>query len=272
MAYVKRGGSVLAELRPAQLSSPAGSRLLSEVLGVHLVGPTDYEAVYLGRLDPSIGTGMTEMPLLVEGPSYRVQPTTAETITYFLYPIAPWSLGRMVFAFHNPPSDTVSNDPAITLNHYGDGLAMFVACSLGTTEIRRHQNVIADPQLGAPDTLPQVHAWALQFAENLVLRLIDEPLLRCEVPAGVEVVVNQQQERHIVHLLNYLLAPMLFADDRPGRLILADISFAVNEKRIGRVRQAATFDGSALPLQRNGKWVRVTVPRLAVHQMISFEK
>lgn len=272
MMYVKRGGRVLAELKPNQLDSPAGDRLLSDVFGIHLQGTTGFEAVYVGRLDPSIATGMTEMPLLVEGPSYRVQPNTAQTIAYYLYPLAPWGVDRMVFSFHNPPSDRVSSDPAITLNSYGDGLAMFVACSLGTTEIRRHQNMISDPQLGAPDVLPQVHAWALQFGENLALRLIDEPLLRSEVPAGVEIVVNKQEGRHIVHLLNYLSSPMLFTDDHPGRLELADLPLAINEKRIGHVRRATTFDGTVVPLEREGKWLRVIVPRLKIHHMIAFEK
>ncbi|HEY2931531.1 MAG TPA: alpha-L-fucosidase [Acidobacteriota bacterium] len=271
-AYVGKGGSILVELNSEHLQSQAGIRLLSEVLGVRLRGRTEYEAVYLGRLDSSVAAGMTEMPPLVEGPSYRVETTTAQVLANYLYPIAPWSLDRMVFAFHNPPSAAASSDPAITLNKYGDGFAMFVACSLGNTEIRRHQNVISDPPTGFPNVLPQVHEWSLQLGENLALRLIKEPVLRSKAPAGVEIVVNEQPRRHIVHLLNQYLTPMIFADNRSGRMVLADISLAINEKRIGSVRRVVSFDGATIPVQREGGWIHVTVPRLAVHEMLAFEK
>ena len=267
MVYVKQGGNILVELGLNQLMTVAGERLLSEVLGVRLLGPTEYEAVYVDRLDPSIASGMTEMPTLVEGPSLRIQPTSAHALAYYTYPIAPWSLNRMTFAFHNPPSDKTSNDPAITLNHFGNGLAMFVACSLGGTEIRRHQNVSSDPMLD----LPQVHEWSLQLAENLARRLINEPLLRSDAPAGVEIVINAQPGRHIVHLLNNLLSPVLVSDNRSGRFVLADISLALNEQRIGAVRRVVMIDGTELPMQRDGNWVRVTVPRLKVHEVLALE-
>jgi hypothetical protein len=165
-----------------------------------------------------------------------------------------------------------SNDPAITLNRFGEGLAMFVACSLGTTEIRRHQNVISDPPTGFPNVLPQVHEWSLQFGENLALRLIKQPVLRSKAPAGVEIVINEQPRRHVVHLLNQYLTPMLFADNRSGHLVIADITLAINEKRIGPVHRVVSFEGADLPIQRDGGWTQVTVPRLAVHEMLAFEK
>jgi alpha-L-fucosidase len=265
--YVGRGGSVLVEFTPGQLESPAAKRLLSEVLGVHVLGSTEYEAVYLAQLDASIAQGMTEMPTLVEGPSFRIQVSGALPLAYYTYPIAPWSLSHMTFAFHNPPSDRVSNDAAITLNRYGKGQAMFVACSLGTQEIRRHQNILSDPQ----SDLPQVHEFALQLGHNLALRLVAEPILRSEAPAGVSIVVNEQKGRHIVHLLNNLLDPILFSDSRRGLLKLASLKFALNESRTGSIRRATTASGQELGIQRNGKWAAVTVPELGVHEAVVFE-
>jgi hypothetical protein len=264
--YVQQGGNVLAELIPSQLDSPAGKRFLSEILGIEILGPTAYEAVYVGNLDSSIGTGMTEMPTLVVGPSYLVKPTTAQSIANYVYPIAPWSLSRMTFAFHNPPSDEPSRDPAITLNRSGKGLAMFVACSLGGTEVRQYQNVVSDPQQG----LPQVHEWSLQLGENLIRRLLSEPLLKSGAPAGVEIVINKQPGRHIVHLANNLLSPMLFSDNRAGRFALSNVSVALNEKRIGPVRRVVTIDGNELRTERDGKWVQVTLPQLKVHEVLAW--
>jgi hypothetical protein len=259
--FVRNGGSVLAELTAEQVASPAGQRLLDEVLGVRLLGETGYPAQFIGRLDESIASGIPSMPTLIDGSAYRIQPTTASPLAYYDYPIGRWSLGRMTYGPFNPPSHDVSADPAITLNRYGNGLAMYIAFPLGSKEIRKHKNVIGEAGV--------VHEFALQLAENLAFRLIREPLLRSEAPAGVEIVINEQPGRHLVHLLNNLIHPMVYAETRSGRFTLADVSFSVNEKRIGSVRRVLTIDGTELPIQHDGKWMRVTVPRLRIHEVLA---
>jgi len=144
---------------------------------------------------------------------------------------------------------------------------MFLGCSLGTREIRRHQNILSDPE----SDLPQVHEWSLQLGENLVSRLISEPLLKVAIPAGVEVVINQQGSRHIVHLLNNMMDPVLFCDNRSGLLSLADISINLNQNRIGSVRDAVTGSGVRLSVKHDGKWAGMTLPKLGVHEMIVVE-
>jgi hypothetical protein len=265
--YVRGGGNVLVELNPDQMASPAAKTLLSTVLGVQILGQNDYEAMYLGGLDPSISMGMTEMPTLVEGPSFRIQPAGARALANYIYPIAPWSYSRLTFAFHNPPSEQQSDHPAITINDFGKGKAIFVACSLGTHEIRRHQNILSDPETD----LPQVHEFALQLAQNLAASLIEEPIVRSDVPAGVGIVINRKNGRHIVHLLNNLLDPILFSDSRRGLVVLSSLRFAINEKRTGPIRRASLGDGRELPIKKDGKWVTVTVPQLTVHEAVVFE-
>jgi len=94
--------------------------------------------------------------------------------------------------------------------------------------------------------------------------------LKSGAPFGVEIVINLQQDRHVVHLLHNLLSPMLFSDNRPGRLTLRDISLALNERWIGSVRGIVTIDGKALPVEREGKWVQATVPQLKVHEALAW--
>ena len=260
--FVKRGGNILAELTEEQVDSPAGQRLLADVLGVRLLGETGYPAHFIGRLDKSIDANMPSMPILIDGAAYKIQPTSSTPLAYYDYPIAPWSLDRMTYGPFNPPSRNTSEDPAITLNRYGNGLAMFVAFPLASKEIPKHKNVVGETGI--------VHEFALQLAENLALRLIGEPVLKSEAPAGLEIVINAQPKRHLVHVLNTLIHPVVYAETRPGSLTLADVSFAVNEKRIGAVRKVTTSERADLPMQRNGKWVRVTLPRLQVHEVLSF--
>jgi alpha-L-fucosidase len=265
--YVRGGGNVLVELSPDQLQSAAAKTLLSTVLGVQVVGSNDYEAIYLGGLDRSISMGMTEMPTLVQGPSFRIQPAGARVLANYVYPIASWSYSRLTFAFHNPPSDQVSNHPAITVNDLGKGKAVFVACSLGALEMRRHQNILSDPETD----LPQVHEFSLQLAQNLAASLIEEPIIRSDVPAGVALIVNRKNGRYIVHMLNNLLDPILFSDSRRGLVVWSGLTFAINQKRTGPIHRVILSDGRVLPSKTDGKWVTVTVPELTVHEAVVFE-
>ena len=190
--YLRGGGNVLVELNPEQLASPAAKTLLSTVLGVQLLGQNDYEAIYLGGLDSSISHGYNGHAYAGRrAPAFGSNWQAPGHWPIIYIPIAPWSYNRLTFAFHNPPSEHETNQPAITINDFGKGKAIFVACSLGTREIRRHQNILSDPETD----LPQVHEFALQLGQNLAASLIEEPILRSDVPAGVALVVNRKDKR-----------------------------------------------------------------------------
>jgi hypothetical protein len=268
--YVRNGGSLLVEHNGAAFDRPGGEYLLKEVLGVRCLGETGYEAHFLGQFSPEIGEGLPDGPIMIEGMAYRVQPTTAEVLACFIYPIAPRTSGRQIWSFHNPPQDQVSSDPAITLNRYGQGLAMYVSCPLGLKEIREHHNsqVRKDPPYMA--TWP--HAWPIDIAANLARFMTREPLLQSRLPAGVSVIVNQQEGRHLVHTLNNYIRPEQFYDARRGLLQLAALPIVINEKRIGAVKRALLVpQDQELAIERNNDWIRFVIPELTVHELVVLE-
>ena len=93
--------------------------------------------------------------------------------------------------------------------------------------------------------LPQVHEFSLQLAQNLAASLIEEPIIRSDVPAGVALVVNRKNGRYIVHMLNNLLDPILFSDSRRGLVVLSGLTFAINQKRTGPIHRVLLSDGRA---------------------------
>jgi len=165
-------------------------------------------------------------------------------------------------AINFPPKAEGSNDPAVTLNHFGQGRAMFLACPLGRGEIRSHRY-----------TWNEAREYPIQFGSNLARFMIGQPLLKGTTPAGVEVVVNLQRNRHIVHLLNNYVAGQYY-DNRRGILKLADVPVAVNESRIGTVKRAVRVaDGKEkeLPIHRESPWISIRVSELLVHEIIVLE-
>ena len=258
--YVGQGGNLIVECDAVRFGTPAGD-ICSEVLGITSQGKTGFPAHYLSVMDRRLAENMGEDDLIVEGDAYRIGMTTAKPLAYFRheYTNRPKAVGILGCL---PPKATRSGDVAITVNKYGRGRAMYIACPLGENEILGHKNKKNDAR-----------EYPVQLGENLVRFMIRNPLLRGTTPAGVEVIVNAQKGRHVVHLLNQYAAGQ-YNDNRPGLLKLADITLSINERRIGHVKRAFQVAGrkkEKLTVQHNGPWVEVKLPELGVHGLIVLE-
>ena len=260
--YVSEGGNLIVEGGAARFGTPAGN-ILSEALGITAFGKTGYPAHYLSGLDKCIANDMGEDDLIVEGDAYKIGLTTAKALAYYRYEFAERAPDKNIYC-NLPPKRTRSDDPAITINHYGKGKAMYIGCPLCTTEICAHKD---------KDMWGDFREYPIQLAANLARFMINEPLLRGTTPAGVEVIVNLQNGRHIVHLLNHYVG-VYFYDNRRGILKLADVPVAINERRIGQIRRAFHVLGHKkikLTIQRNEPWAEVRIPELKVHALIVLE-
>jgi hypothetical protein len=103
--------------------------------------------------------------------------------------------------------------------------------------------------------------------------MIPDPLLEGSTPAGVEMVVNYQGSRHLVHLLNNYVTGQYY-DNRRGHLHLADVPVAISEKRIGPIRRAYRVLGSGreeLAVRRHGTWAEMRIAKLGVHELVVLE-
>jgi len=258
--YVHAGGSLIVECTAAAFGTAEGA-IMSEILGIVGRGKTGSVAHYLSRMDQRIAGGLGADDLIVEGESYRVDVTTAAVLAYYRYELTDRKSIKDLY-LNLPPKHDCSNDAAITINHFGRGRAMYVACPLTTVEIRNHK-----------DRWDDCREYPIQLADNLARFMINEPLLRGTTPAGVEVVVNRQGGRHIVHLLNNYMYG-LYKDSRRGLLKLADVPVSINEKRIGHIRKAYRAAGRNpvdLPIHRDAPWAEVRIPELSVHDLIVLE-
>jgi len=258
--FVKAGGSLIVEAGCAAWGTPAGD-ILSDVLGISSPGVTGRPVHYLSAIDERATDGLGEDDLIVEGDAYLIEPSTAEVLAYYRHEFAERKPGRQRL-INLPPARSRTNDPAITVNRWGKGRAMYIGCPLAITEIREHRTKWDDAR-----------EYPIQLAANLTRFMITDPLLKGTTPAGIEVIVNSQGQRFIVHLLNQYTCGQYY-DNRTGILHLADVPICVNENRIGRVTKAfhITDTGECeLPVNRESEWAKVEMPRVGVHEMIGFE-
>jgi alpha-L-fucosidase len=257
--YVDRGGNLIVECGAA-FGTPAESILL-KVLGIEGQGKTGGMAHYLSGLDGRIAADMGADDLIVEGEAHRIAVTTASPLAFYRYELTDRTPIRDLY-MNLPPGETRSDDPAITVNQYGRGRAMYIACPLTAAEIRNHRNNPADAR-----------EFPTQLAANLARFMVGEPLLRGTTPAGVEVVVNRQAGRHVVHLLNQYVTGQYY-DSRKSILKLADVPVSINERRIGEIKRAFRVSGGRrkpVAIRRDGQWAEVRIPKLGVHELIVLE-
>jgi alpha-L-fucosidase len=260
--YVHKGGSLIVECNVGEGGSKARQRM-SEVLGIEITGHSEKGVHYLSRIDSRLMEGMGQDELIVEGPAVTFTPTTAEPLARYTYEVGEKGVGKYIWMIV-PPAARGTDDVGISENTYGAGKALFLGCPLGFSEIPRHKGLEKFDR----------RVFCLQFAANLARFLIGDPLIREATPAGIEVVVNAQKGRHVVHLLNRYIEGEYY-ESRNGILHLADVVLPINEKRIGRITRAFFVTGSGeereTALKRSGTWAEITIPRLGVHEMIVLE-
>lgn len=118
------------------------------------------------------------------GEASRVVVTTARILARLQMPRKPWgyeyTLGRSL-----PPPGPTLDAPAITLNRYGKGYAVFYAVKLGI-----HYN-----RLGQPDYL--------ELFTRILNRVAPKPKVTIEAPDTVQAEYYSQGDRLIIHLVNH---------------------------------------------------------------------
>jgi hypothetical protein len=117
------------------------------------------------------------------------------------------------------------------------------------------------------------NAWVKRLMMVLAGRAVSAPVLKTSAPPGVEVVLNRQAGRYVVHLINTHAG----APDRlsfpENALILSGLQVQVNLARLGiqGIQSVYTPPNRALSYQQADGWLTVAVPPLVIHTMIVLE-
>ena len=139
------------------------------------------------------------------------------------------------------------------MNRYGAGTVIYLGCSVGSGEHLHRRELV-------------------QLSRNLLAHLEPEPLVRSETPPEVEVVVNRQGTRHVVHLLNHYGDMTQMFDRRYDVPRLARVTVWLNERRIGPVSRIVRVpQDRELAIERDANWVRLVADELAIQEIFVIE-
>lgn len=135
-----RGGGVLYASGPSSLQivdQPAPRFLLDEVLGVRYLGPLEAWMTYLTPKDAEVAKliwpqeNVTIPGSMVKAESQAGAKVLATITLPFVKPDEGYAIGtRFAQIWSNPPAHMPGNDPAIVVNSFGKGRAIWVAAPI----------------------------------------------------------------------------------------------------------------------------------------------
>ena len=254
-AYTRGGGKLLAAGSSSLYDADGKRRAdfgLADVFGLSYRRAAGSEFVYLRLNDAELGAAATTMPILIDQTPLVVACAGAAVIGEFALPEAGRSEATTVLWGDAAPDET-SRLPGITRHRFGAGECVYAAAPLRAN--------------GMPD------AWVKRLMGLLAASLVETPVLETDAPAGVEMALNRQAGRAVLHLLNRYAGTVdyLAWADNPARV--NDINIALNLSRLGvdnvtRVFHAPDTD---LDFTIDAGRLRLRLPRLELHAVIVVE-
>ena len=253
--YVREGGKLLASGCSALWDETGKRRAdfgLADVFGASYQRDAGSEFVYLRLTGGGLRETVTALPILIDKTPLQVKARDSEVIAEFILPEAGRSEATTVLWGDAAPDDS-KRIPAIMRKAFGQGECAYIAAPL------RAQ--------GMPN------AWVKRFMAVLAAQLVERPVLKTNAPAGVEVVLNRQGQRHIIHLLNRYSGSVDHLSWKDERFELRDIAIELDLSRLAmnavqRVFQAPDID---LAHEVSAGRLSIRLPALSCHAVIVIE-
>jgi len=253
-AYVVAGGRLLATHATSLQDDGEGPELaLGDLFGVRYRGRSPFKVDFLRPTDPRLGRGLPAMDIVVQGGFLDVELLPgARSLARARHPLTDRQFSHAPYAPPDPAGDGWGD--AVVLNAVGAGKVAYVAAPLFAAFFEH-----------------DYHDHRKLIVNLLDLLLGDDRLLRVGAGPSVEVTLMRQGERLIVHLVNYHAerrgGSQGTIEEIPPRF---DIPVRViAPERLSRVSLAPS--GEELAYEREGRFVRLVVPRLDLHQMVVLE-
>lgn len=262
--YVRDGGRLLVTGRSGWWDEQyrwQGTERLAKILGLEIQSKLP-SPIYYTRLTPELRhlQELPDMPMQLWGTALQVQPQSAQSLADLIAPRDDvWRDGIQDEAHWQhyttfgacPPGQKVVG-PAITLNHYGKGIAAFIAVDPFASYYR--------------DGHAQTRSMVLALL-GLVLPT-KERKLSVEKPLHMEVSLQRKDDTFVVHLVNF------FAQKRLGTLIHNEQVVPVRGVQVRVRRESAplsvTLEPEGMPLEwtYDEHVVTVQVPEVEIHAMV----
>jgi hypothetical protein len=249
--FVERGGRLIGTVRTATQDEDyrsTGKYLLGDVFGVKLVGEYGYDHSYIELKEPGLKKDVLGMAQQAYGDCALMEAGSARVLADLWEPLL-LKDGRYVHL--SSPPGKYTGHPAITLNHYGKGQAVFLSNDIFYAYAHRSQ-------------------WNLKNLFGNILTMIDpEKLIAVEAPGMVEVVLNRMGPAIQIHLVNHYREKAL-----EGAITLVEEMVPVCNIGISLKKEKEPVsitlqpEGTELQWSYRDGYVNFRVPKLEIYSIV----
>lgn len=241
-AWVEQGGTLVA-VGPAVFGD--GKLWLEDVFGVSGVEPLPFSTCHFSPRE-ELGADTAAIPLQLRAGAWKVVPGSAEVLADLHRPIAENQPPVKAFRSPYPPArDEPSPWPFITVNAFGKGRGVLMTGDLFKAYWETS------------------HHWLRQTVEALCRYLAPEPPFRVDASPIVEANLMAKGDDLLLNVLQYQLGHQGEAAAIPAVERVHPISDIACAVRAGkRSRVVLEPEGEELPVERDGEYLRFTLPSL----------
>ncbi|MCK4418207.1 beta-galactosidase trimerization domain-containing protein [Candidatus Aerophobetes bacterium] len=255
--FVSNGGNLLvtheSSLRQSQ-NNQSSEFALSDTLGVNYISMSPYSMDYIRLIAQELKTDLPTMDLVVYGKFVQIKAKQGvRELATIVHPLVEDS---HYYKHQAPPSRHESQYPAITLNQYGKGRAVYISPPIFKAYYETNNQICR------------------KIIKNLLGLLLptEDQILLTNAPLSVEVSLMKKNNMMVIHLVNY------HAEKQGGgaRVIeqippLLDIDIKI-KKPFEPARIYLAPSKKALGYKVENGRIAMTVPELHIHQMVVIEK
>ncbi len=246
--FVRNGGGLLVTGQTGIRDTgnrPLSTFALADVLGLDYRGSSGTANCYLRMAEEQKKYGIPAMDIQVTSDYAEVSPTTARTVLEIVPPFEGIKTGT-------PPPALGADGPAVTVNRYGSGTAVYCAAKLFDSYFRE-----------ATPVMMKLARWMLDMAsppENRTISLEN-------APANIEMFYTQREGERFVHLVNYAGGKREFGTPQTRDFVTAH--GIVVEIPLGKKPAAVAWAPHGIPVDfayENGR-LRFEARPLGVHDV-----
>jgi hypothetical protein len=253
--YVRDGGALLAS-GCSSLWDENGRRRadfgLADVFGVEYQREAGADFVYLQLGAGELAADVTALPILIDEVALQVAPTNAQVLHEFTLPESRRTEATTILWGDAAPDES-KRVPGILRNAFGAGSCTYLAAPLRTK--------------GMPNV------WVKRLMGALAANLVEQPILSTNAPAGVEVALNQQNGRMVIHLINRYCGSVDQPSFHDNGITLLNIEIKVDLTRseLAAVEQVYLAPATPLDYALADGCLSITLPELQLHAVVAIE-
>lgn len=180
--FVKNGGLLLTSGK-AILPEGKQDLKLAEILGINYLEFAPYRFAYMTQ-NKDLWKGTANIPQLLDGAFIKVIPTTAQILSSIQWPCGE-SVPPRAFRHSMPPPGDVSDFPAISVNRYGKGYAIYIAAPIFTSYWNNN------------------HFWLKHIVNNCINSYDGKKPYYIDGLPGLEVTMTEKEGKRYLHLINF---------------------------------------------------------------------